>query len=286
LINPRASSVDRPPLIRGGRAARLIALIVGLFVFAAGIVALLQAGLGLSPWDVLHQGLANRTPLSLGTTIVAASVVVVGVAWRLGGPLGIGTVLNAALVGVFVDLLLALEPISALAGAPPVGSIVLLATGIAMMSFGTALYIGAGLGAGPRDALMVAGAARLPLRIGAVRATIEAAVLGGGLLLGGTAGVGTLVFVVAIGPALELAFRGLARSPLTADPAVGHGVRAPRDRGAGAYIRVLMGAAEDGFRPGVPPVGGGGGPLRSGRRWSASDHVALEVTGLEAALRL
>jgi uncharacterized protein len=195
--------------------------VTGLFLFACGIVSLLQAGLGLAPWDVLHQGIARNTPLSLGATIVGVSVLVAAAAWRLGGPLGIGTVLNAVLVGVFVDALLALEAVSTLASADSTARAALLLAGIALISIGTALYIGAGLGAGPRDALMVAGAARFPLRIGAVRAMLEGAVLVAGLLLGGTAGIGTVVFVVAIGPAVELAFRALDRSRFSSGPASG-----------------------------------------------------------------
>src|SRR5918997_1416754 len=103
-----------PPPLRGGLPTRVALLVGGLFLFAAGLVALLESRLGLSPWDVLHQGLARQTPLSFGAATVAVSVVVVAVAWLLGAPIGVGTVANAVLVGAFVEVLSSLEPVAAL----------------------------------------------------------------------------------------------------------------------------------------------------------------------------
>jgi uncharacterized protein len=193
---------------------RFVVLVCGLLVFAAGIVALLESDLGLSPWDVLHQGLADQTPLSFGAANVVVSAVVLGLAWALGARIGVGTVANAVLVGLFVQLLTSSDAIAELSKSDLGARIALLAGGVALMGFGTGLYVGAGLGAGPRDSLMVVGAARTRIRFGAVRGAIEAAALAVGFALGGAVGVGTLVFVILIGPAVEGSFWLLARSPL------------------------------------------------------------------------
>ena len=205
-----------PPRLRGGLPARLFLLVLGLFMFAAGIVAMLESGLGLSPWDVLHQGLAEHTPLSFGQANIAVGIVVVVAAWRLGARIGIGTLANAVLVGAFVELLTALGPIAALSEASLGVRIGLLASGLVLMGVGTGFYLGADLGAGPRDSLMVVGARRTPFRIGVVRATIEVAALLVGIALGGTFGVGTVAFALCIGPAVEASFWLLERSPLGA----------------------------------------------------------------------
>ncbi len=208
-----------PPRLRGGLAIRLGLLAVGLFLFAAGIVALLESRLGLSPWDVLHQGLARHTPLSFGAANIAVSVLVVTVAWLLGARIGVATVANAVLVGSFVEVLSSLEWVAALAAEPLRVRVALLAAGLALMGAGTGLYLGADLGAGPRDSLMVVGARRTPFRIGLVRAVLELGALGAGFALGGTVGVGTVAFAVAIGPSVELSFSLLERSPLALERA-------------------------------------------------------------------
>jgi uncharacterized membrane protein YczE len=208
-----------PPRVRGGVRTRLGVLVAGLFVFAAGIVALLESGLGLSPWDVLHQGLAEHTPLSFGEANIVVSVVVLAVAWLLGARIGIGTLANAVLVGSFVVLLSSLQPVAALADEPLAVRAGLLVAGLVLMGAGTGVYLGADLGAGPRDSLMVVGAYRTRLRIGLVRATLEFSALVVGFALGGTVGIGTVAFAVAIGPSVELSFWLLRRSPLVLDRA-------------------------------------------------------------------
>jgi uncharacterized membrane protein YczE len=194
--------------------ARLVTLVVGLFVFAAAIVAQLESGLGLSPWDTLHQGIANHTPLSFGAANVCVSVVVLAVAWLLGARIGIGTVANAVLVGGFIQALTATGPVDRLSEASLGVRIVLLAAAIPLIGIGSALYLSAWLGAGPRDSLMVVGAERSGLRLGVVRALLELGALGLGYALGGTVGVGTVVFALGVGPALEGGFWLLRRSPL------------------------------------------------------------------------
>jgi uncharacterized membrane protein YczE len=205
-----------PPRLRGSLGTRLCLLVGGLLVFAAGIVAMLESRLGLSPWDVLHQGLARHTPLAFGEATIAVGVVVLAAAWRLGARVGLGTLANAVLVGTFVAFLASLQPVAALAHAAVEVRIGLLAGGIVLMGAGTGLYIGADLGAGPRDSLMVVGAERTGVRIGVVRGALELSVLTAGAVLGGTVGIGTLAFALGIGPAVEATFWLLARSALGA----------------------------------------------------------------------
>jgi uncharacterized membrane protein YczE len=210
--------VITPPLIRGGVVLRSVALLAGLFLFAAGVVALLQSGLGLSPWDVLNQGISDLTGLSFGTANIAVAVVVLVVAWLLGARIGPGTVANAILIGVFVDLLLALDAVDELAEQALGIRVALMVGGIVIIGLGSGLYIGAGLGAGPRDSLMLVLSFRSGVRIGVVRAAIEIAVTVAGFALGGTVGIGTLAFAFGIGPAVELSFRALERTFLVAAP--------------------------------------------------------------------
>src|SRR5437764_1563352 len=143
-----------PPRVRGGLVARLVVLGVGLFLFAAGIVAQLESRLGLSPWDTLHQGIARHTPLTFGTANICVSVVVVVVAWLLGARIGIGTLANALLVGGFIQALTAIGAIDRLSDASLGVRIGLLAATMPLIGLGSALYLGAWLGAGPRDSLM------------------------------------------------------------------------------------------------------------------------------------
>ena len=206
-----------PPLVRGTLVVRLASLLIGLFLFALGIVFLLESKLGLSPWDVLNQGVAERTGLSFGTTNIAIALVVLAVAFALGARIGPGTVANAILIGLMVDGLIALDAIDALSETSLPTRIMLMVAGILTIGIGSGFYIGAGLGAGPRDSLMLVTARRAGVRIGVARATIEVAVTVVGFVLGGTVGVGTLAFAFGIGPAVELSFWLLERSPL-ADP--------------------------------------------------------------------
>ncbi|MFB4310027.1 YitT family protein [Actinomadura sp. GTD37] len=176
-------------------ARRLVQLYVGLALYGLGIALQVSSGLGNDPWDVFHQGLSRRFGLSIGMWIIIAGAVVM-LAWiPLRQRPGIGTVSNVVLVGVFADLFLWLLPApDALAARWACLLAGVLAGGVA-----TGCYIGAGLGPGPRDGLMTGIAARgRSLRV--VRTAIELTVLAAGWLLGGTVGIGTLLYAVAIGP--------------------------------------------------------------------------------------
>lgn len=197
-------------------------LFAGLWLFAAGVVLGLRSGLGVSPWDVLHDGIRQVTPLSFGAATVLVGVVLVAVALAAGIRPGPGTLANMVAIGVFADAMLATGIARDLhAGSLPLRLAAVVA-GVGLVALGSALYIGAGLGSGPRDSLMLAISARTRARVGMVRALIEAGVLAVGWLLGGAAGVGTILFAFGIGPAVELAFR-LLRVELPAG----------RDRGTG-----------------------------------------------------
>ena len=210
-----AAAVHRThPRVRGGYVARSASLVFGLFLFAVGIVMILESKLGLSPWDVLNQGLSERTPLSFGMANVAVGLTVLCVAWALGGPPGIGTVANAVLVGTFIQVLTSVGAVTALAHDGLATRIPLLVVGIWLIGPATAFYIGADLGAGPRDTLMLVGARRTGFRVGIVRGVLELAALIIGIALGGTFGIGTVAFAFLVGPIVESSFALLARSPL------------------------------------------------------------------------
>ncbi len=202
--------------MRGGLAVRLASLAFGLFLFALGIVLILESKLGLSPWDVLNQGLAKHTPLSFGMANVAVALAVLLLAWSLGGPPGLGTFANAVLIGTFIQGLTAIHAVAALAHDGLTVRIPLLVGGIWLIGPASAFYIGADLGAGPRDTLMLVGSHRTGRRVGLVRAVLEVGALAAGIALGGTFGVGTVLFALLVGPVVEWSFALLQRSPLAA----------------------------------------------------------------------
>ncbi|MBA3303573.1 MAG: hypothetical protein H0U26_06860, partial [Acidimicrobiia bacterium] len=182
-------------------------LLLGLVVMGAGIGSMAAADLGLGPWDVLHQGIARHTGLGLGALNILVGLVVLTLWVPLRQRLGVGTVLNTIVVGLAVDATLAL--LSTPSGLP--GRWALMVAGVLGMALGSGLYIGAGLGPGPRDGLMTGLAAR-GHSIRSVRTAMEGTVLVLGWALGGTVGVGTVVLALTIGPLVQ-AFLGLLTLP-------------------------------------------------------------------------
>lgn len=193
--------------------ARVPGLLLGLVLFGVGIGLKLRSGLGLSPWDAFHQGVANHLPLSIGLVMILVSGLVL-LAWiPLRQRVGVGTVLNAVLVGLTIDVTLRLI---GEAGSTTVRWVYLLAA-IGLIGLGSGLYIGARLGPGPRDGVMTGLAAR-GLSIRLARTVIEGTVLLAGWLLGGAVGVGTVVFAVLIGPLVQFFLRRLDRGPIPTVP--------------------------------------------------------------------
>ncbi len=213
------------PRLRGGPAARTASLFLGLVTVAAAIVALLESRLGLAPWDVFHLGLASRSPLTIGTASIVVGLAVLLLSWALGQPPGFGTVANAVVIGACVDLLRRVPWIAHLSGGglPVRGGLLLL--GVGLFGLGSALYIGAGLGAGPRDSLMLALARRTGVRIAVVRGALEVSVLAVGWALGGVVGLGTVAVALLLGPAVEASFRLLLALGLAEPAGVGESGR-------------------------------------------------------------
>ena len=184
------------------RPLTLVRLVVGLYLFGLGIAFQVQAALGLAPWDVFGQGLANITGLSFGLATVLASAIILLLWIPLKQKPGIGTVFNALLIGPFIDLSLRFVPSAATWGlAGQIGWYVL---GMAIIALGTGVYIGARLGPGPRDGLMTGSVARFRKPVWMVRTALEGAATLIGLALGGPVGLGTLLFVVGIGPMVQI----------------------------------------------------------------------------------
>lgn len=188
-------------------AARLIQLVAGLILFGVSLALLVWSDLGLDPWDVLHQGLANRSGIPIGTVTILVGAVVLVLWVPLGQRPGIGTIANVILVGLALDGTLALAPAPTDLGV----RWVCLVAGILLNGIATGAYIGAALGPGPRDGLMV-GIANRGHSLRAVRTAIELTVLGVGWLLGGTVGVGTVLFAITIGPIVHVTIPALTRA--------------------------------------------------------------------------
>nr|SBO98091.1 FIG00761799: membrane protein [Nonomuraea gerenzanensis] len=175
--------------------ARLVRLYGGLALYGLGIALPLESGLGNSPWNVFHEGAALRTGLSIGTVILAVGALVMLLWIPLKQKPGLGTISNVLLVGPFADAAVFLLPTPELL----VFQIFYCVLGVVVIALSTLLYIGAGLGPGPRDGIMT-GLVRLGMSVRVSRLSIEVAVLIAGWLLGGTVGLGTVVFALAIGP--------------------------------------------------------------------------------------
>jgi uncharacterized membrane protein YczE len=191
-----------------GFMLRLLWLNSGLVGFGLSLALMVKARLGLDPWDVLHQGIARHLGIQIGWVVIAVSVLVL-VAWiPLRQCPGIGTLCNAVVVGLVVNLALAVVP------APQSYALRLtdLAVAIFLNGIATGCYIGAGLGPGPRDGLMTAFARQGP-SIRRVRTSIEVTVLFVGLMLGGSVGIGTFAYAASIGPLVHYFLPRLSLAP-------------------------------------------------------------------------
>jgi uncharacterized membrane protein YczE len=201
------SGLGTPPPAAARRGARLLA---GLLLYGAAIALIVRAHLGVGPWDVLAQGLAAVTRLPFGVVTNGIGALLLLAWWPLRQRPGIGTLLNVLLVGTAAQAVL--DATATPAGLlPRVG---LLAGGIVLLALATGVYVGAGLGAGPRDGLMLGLHRRLGWPVWAARTAVEGSALLAGWLLGGDVGVGTLVFAATIGPLCGVTIRLLAPNQL------------------------------------------------------------------------
>jgi uncharacterized membrane protein YczE len=198
---------------------RLTQLFLGLVLYGVSLALMVRADLGLDPWDVFHQGVAERTGASFGTVVIGVGAAVLLLWWPLRQRPGIGTVSNVVVLGVVVDVVLAvLDTPESLAG-----RVGLLLAGIGLNAVATATYIGAGLGPGPRDGLMTGVVRRTGGSVRVIRTGIEVLVLIVGWLLGGTVGAGTVLYAAAIGPLVHQLLPALtvrSRAPAAAARAV------------------------------------------------------------------
>lgn len=175
---------------------RLVQLLVGLFLYGVALGLMVHGGIGVAPWDVLALGVAGQTGIGYGTVTVLVSILVLALWIPLRQRVGLGTLLNALLVGPSADLALVLIP------EPPsvwIGAAMFLA-GLVLLAFATGLYIAADFGPGPRDGLMTGLVRRTGWPVWLVRTLIEGSVLLIGFLLGGPVGVGTVLFAFGVGP--------------------------------------------------------------------------------------
>jgi len=181
-------------------ARRLVQLYAGLALYGLSMALQVRATLGLGPWDVFHDGVAKLTGLSFGTVVVLTSVAVL-LAWiPLRQKPGLGTVSNVLFVGVAADIGLALFPEG---GTLPV-QLAMLTAGVVLNGVAGAAYLGARLGPGARDGLMTGFVRRTGMSVGVVRTSLELTVLAAGIALGGSVGLGTILYALSIGPLLQL----------------------------------------------------------------------------------
>ena len=182
----------------------------GFVLFGLSIDMMVRANLGLGPWDVLHMALTYHLPITLGEASIGVALVVVLLDVILREPLGWGTIANMIFIGVWIDILKPFVP-----SVPSVFwiQIAYLLLGTIVMGFATAIYIGVDAGAGPRDSLMLALSRLSKTSVRRARTILEVSAVAVGWLLGGPAWLGTLVFALAIGPAVQLAFKLLRVRP-------------------------------------------------------------------------
>ena len=183
--------------------ARWVQLLVGLLGFAGAIALMIRSSLGLGPWDAFHVGIHRLTGVSVGTASILTGIVIVGISMTLKARPGPATLANMVLIGIFTDLILkVLPPASGMAIGLPYHI-----AGIVLIGLSSGMYLGARLGAGPRDGLMTALAVRSGWSIARTRTVIELSVLALGWAMGGTLGIGTVLFALGVGPSVQWGMR-------------------------------------------------------------------------------
>jgi uncharacterized membrane protein YczE len=177
---------------------------LALALFALAMVLSLQSDLGANSWTVFHHGIALQTPLTIGMAGIVVGLVILLTSWALGIKPGLGTLANMLFVGLWMDVYLEFELIPQASRLP--FQLAMLCGSAVLLGFATALYIKTNFGAGPRDAFMLALTRRTNVRVGVIRWAMEIAVVTIGIILGGSFGVGTLIFAVLIGPSVDFFF--------------------------------------------------------------------------------
>lgn len=184
---------------------KYLKLIAGLILCSIGIVTILNSNLGLSPWDVLNQGLNNIFGITLGEANLVVGFFVVLFSILLKQPIGSGTIINLLLVGVFIDSCIYLDFIPK--GESFIFRVLLLIVGIIIFSYGCYLYISTGMGCGPRDGLMIILTKKTKYSLSKIKTVIEICALSLGFVLGGFVGVGTVVSSLCVGPLIQFFFK-------------------------------------------------------------------------------
>lgn len=180
-------------------------LFIGLFICAVGIVMMINANLGLAPWDVFHQGISKITGLTMGRAHIIVGLILLIVDSILGEKIGWGTLCNMLSIGIFMDLLMLNNIIPIFAGFVP--SFIMMLLGSFIMAYGSYLYISVGLGSGPRDGLVVGLTKKTGKSVRLIKNSVEITALVIGYILGGTVGIGTFVMALTGGYFLQLAFK-------------------------------------------------------------------------------
>lgn len=184
---------------------RILRLFLGLFLFSVGIVMTINANLGLAPWDVFHQGISNKIGITMGQASIAVGVLLVILNGVLGERLGWGTLCNMVFVGLFLDLLMLNHVIPIFEST--ILSLAMMLLGLFVIGLASYFYIGAGLGAGPRDGLMIVLTKKTGKSVRLIRNSIESSVLVMGYILGGFVGIGTLIMALTTGYFVQFAFK-------------------------------------------------------------------------------
>ena len=183
----------------------LVRLFIGFAFCASSTVIMLNSNLGLSPWDVFHQGISRLTGLTIGEASIIVSVIFLIIGLMLGQKLGLGTILNVIVVGKMIDVIMELNIIPIATNFA--SGIIMMIMGMLVMGFGCYLYIGCGLGCGPRDGVMMGLSKKVNKPIKYVRGIIEITVLILGYILGGDVGFGTLISAIGLGYSMQSMFK-------------------------------------------------------------------------------
>lgn len=184
---------------------KLTKLIVGLFLFSVGIVLTINANLGLAPWDAFHQGLARTIHITIGQASIIVGIIILIANTIMGERVGWGTIGNMVLIGVFMDIIMFNHFIPIYSNI--ILQLLMMLVGIIVISFASYLYVGVGLGSGPRDGLMIILTKKSNKSVRLVRNTIEISALIMGFILGGSIGVGTVIMALIVGFSVQLVFK-------------------------------------------------------------------------------